>query len=60
MAGVLVTFVRGVLDRLPDLVSASVVWDEVEIVELQTAHCSDWSRPDLVAALLAGLARSSG
>ncbi|WP_190813460.1 hypothetical protein [Saccharopolyspora pogona] len=55
-----VTFVRGVLDRMPELVSASAGSDEVEIVELPTGHCPKWSRPDLVAALLAGLARSSG
>lgn len=55
-----VTFVRGTLDRMPELVSASVVWGEVEIVALPTGHCPNWSRPDLVAALLVGLARSSG
>ncbi|PKW17269.1 hypothetical protein A8926_5212 [Saccharopolyspora spinosa] len=53
--GVPVTF-----DRLPELVSASVVWDEIEVVELPTGLCPNWSRPGLVAALLVGLARSSG
>ncbi|MEV0051984.1 hypothetical protein AB0H34_15940 [Saccharopolyspora shandongensis] len=49
------TFVRGVADRMPELVSGSVGWEAVEVVELPTGHCPNWSRPDLVAALLAGL-----
>ncbi|TDD42940.1 alpha/beta fold hydrolase [Saccharopolyspora elongata] len=52
------TFVRGVADRMPELVSGAVEWDVVEVVELPTGHCPNWSRPDLVAALLADLAGS--
>ncbi|MEV0697927.1 alpha/beta hydrolase [Saccharopolyspora sp. NPDC050389] len=52
------TFVRGSADRMPELVSGSVEWDGVEIVELPAGHCPNWSRPDLVAALLVDLAGS--
>jgi pimeloyl-ACP methyl ester carboxylesterase len=54
------TFVRGVLDRMPELVTAAVPWEEVETVELPTGHCPNWSRPDLVATLLSDLARKAG
>lgn len=46
------TYVRGSKDRMPEAVSAGFL-DQVEVIELPTGHCPHWSRPDLVASLLA-------
>jgi pimeloyl-ACP methyl ester carboxylesterase len=51
-----VTFVRATRDRMPELVSDALPWGAVEVVEMPTGHCPNWSRPDLLGELLAGLA----
>jgi pimeloyl-ACP methyl ester carboxylesterase len=50
------TFVRGALDKMPELVSQAVPRDEVDELVLPTGHCPNWSRPDLVGDLLVRLA----
>jgi pimeloyl-ACP methyl ester carboxylesterase len=50
------TYVRGRDDRMPELVSTRFSGPSVERVELPTGHCPNWSRPDLVADVLAGIA----
>jgi pimeloyl-ACP methyl ester carboxylesterase len=52
------TYVRGAEDRLPELLSAAAAEHPHEVVTLPTGHCPQWSRPDLVAALLARVARA--
>lgn len=52
------TYVRGADDRLPELVCAAAAEHAYEVVTLPTGHCPQWSRPDLVAALLARIARA--
>ncbi len=47
------TFVRCTLDRLPEIVTAGFAERAPEVVELPTGHCPNWSRPELVADLLA-------
>lgn len=46
------TFVRGALDRMPELTSPAFLHADIEVVTLPTGHCPNWSRPDLVAELL--------
>ena len=46
-------YVRGSEDRMPEAVAAGFLERAAAIVELPTAHCPNWSRPDLVATLLA-------
>jgi pimeloyl-ACP methyl ester carboxylesterase len=50
--------VRGSEDRMPDAVAAGFLERAVRVAELPTGHCPNWSRPDLVAELLAERARS--
>jgi pimeloyl-ACP methyl ester carboxylesterase len=52
------TFVRGTRDRMPEAVAAGFLERAAEVIELPTGHCPHWSRPDLVAELLADRARS--
>ena len=52
------TYVRGADDRLPELVCDAIAEHPHEVVTLPTGHCPQWSRPDLVAALLARIARA--
>ena len=50
-------YVRGSEDPMPEAVAAGFL-ERTEIVEFPTGHCPNWSRPDLVARLLADRARS--
>jgi pimeloyl-ACP methyl ester carboxylesterase len=52
------TYVRGADDRLPDLLCDAAAEHPHEVVTLPTGHCPQWSRPDLVAALLARIVRA--
>lgn len=47
------TLVRCTHDRLPELVTTAYLARGPEVIELPTGHCPNWSRPELVAALLA-------
>lgn len=51
-------YVRGSADRMPEALAPGFLERTSQIVELPTGHCPNWSRPDLVAALLADRARS--
>ena len=51
-------YVRGSEDRMPEAVASGFLERTMEVVELPTGHCPNWSRPDLVAELLAKRARS--
>ncbi len=51
-------YVRGSEDRMPEAVAPGFLERTTEIVELPTGHCPNWSRPDLVARLLADRVRS--
>jgi pimeloyl-ACP methyl ester carboxylesterase len=51
-------YVRGSEDRMPEAVASGFLKRAVEVVELPAGHCPNWSRPDLVADLLAKRARS--
>jgi pimeloyl-ACP methyl ester carboxylesterase len=51
-------YVRGSEDRMPETVAPGFRERVTEVVELPTGHCPNWSRPDLVAKLLADRARS--
>jgi pimeloyl-ACP methyl ester carboxylesterase len=46
-------YVRGSEDRMPEAVAAGFLDQPIQVVELPTGHCPNWSRPDLVAQLLA-------
>lgn len=46
------TYVRCTYDRLPELISTQFLDHVAGMIELPTGHCPQWSRPDLVAALL--------
>jgi pimeloyl-ACP methyl ester carboxylesterase len=50
--------VRGREDPMPEAVAPGFLEQTTEIVELPTGHCPNWSRPDLVARLLADRVRS--
>jgi pimeloyl-ACP methyl ester carboxylesterase len=52
------TYVRGADDRRPELLCDAAAEHPHEVVTLPTGHCPQWSRPDLVAALLARIARA--
>lgn len=52
------TQVRAADDRLPEPVCDAAAERPHEVVTLPTGHCPQWSRPDLVAALLARIARN--
>jgi pimeloyl-ACP methyl ester carboxylesterase len=47
-----VTYVRGTADRMPELVSPAFPFGSIELIDLPTGHCPNWSRPDLVGELL--------
>jgi pimeloyl-ACP methyl ester carboxylesterase len=51
-------FVRGSEDQMPEAVASSFLERTGKVVELPAGHCPNWSRPDLVAELLAERARS--
>jgi pimeloyl-ACP methyl ester carboxylesterase len=51
-------YVRGSEDPMPEAVAASFLDRTREVIELPCGHCPNWSRPDLVARLLADRARS--
>jgi pimeloyl-ACP methyl ester carboxylesterase len=46
-------YVRGSEDPMPQAVAQGFLERTTQIVELPTGHCPNWSRPDLVARLLA-------
>lgn len=50
------TYVRGTHDRMPEAIAEDFL-ETAELVELPTGHCPNWSRPDLVAELLADRAK---
>jgi pimeloyl-ACP methyl ester carboxylesterase len=52
-------YVRGSEDPMPEALAPGFLERAVEVVELPTGHCPNWSRPDLVATLLADRARST-
>jgi pimeloyl-ACP methyl ester carboxylesterase len=52
-------YVRGRDDVMPEAVAPGFLDRATEVVELPTGHCPHWSRPDLVASLLADRARST-
>ena len=52
------TYVCGADDRLPELLCDAAAEHPHEVVTLPTGHCPQWSRPDLVAAVLARIARA--
>jgi hypothetical protein len=47
-----VTYIRGAADRMPELVSPAFPFGSIELIDLPTGHCPNWSRPDLVGELL--------
>jgi pimeloyl-ACP methyl ester carboxylesterase len=51
-------YVRGSEDRMPEALAPGFLERTAAVVELPTGHCPNWSRPDLVAELLADRARS--
>ncbi len=51
-------YVRGSEDRMPEALASGFLEHATEVIELPTGHCPNWSRPDLVAALLAERVRS--
>lgn len=51
-------YVRGSEDRMPEAVAPGFLEQTTEVFELPTGHCPNWSRPDLVASLLANRVRS--
>jgi pimeloyl-ACP methyl ester carboxylesterase len=51
-------YVRGSEDRMPEAVASDFLEQTMHVVEFPTGHCPNWSRPDLVAGLLAERARS--
>jgi hypothetical protein len=46
-----VTYVRGTAHRMPELVSPAFPFGPIELINLPTGHCPNWSRPDLVGEL---------
>jgi pimeloyl-ACP methyl ester carboxylesterase len=50
-------YVRGSEDRMPEAVAPGFLGQTTRVVELPTGHCPNWSRPDLVARLLADRVR---
>lgn len=51
-------YVRGSEDRMPEAVAPGFLEQAAQVIELPTGHCPNWSRPDLVAQLLAERVRS--
>jgi pimeloyl-ACP methyl ester carboxylesterase len=51
-------YVRGSEDRMPEAVAPGFLELARQVVELPTGHCPNWSRPDLVAQVLAERARA--
>ena len=52
-------YIRGSEDRMPEAVAAGFLDQSMQVLELPTGHCPNWSRPDLVAQLLAERTRSN-
>jgi pimeloyl-ACP methyl ester carboxylesterase len=50
------TLVRGTLDRMPEAIAPAFFECKPEVVEIPAGHCPNWSRPDLVAEILAARA----
>jgi pimeloyl-ACP methyl ester carboxylesterase len=51
-------YVRGSEDRMPEAIAPGFLDRASQIVALPTGHCPNWSRPDLVAALLGDRVRA--
>jgi pimeloyl-ACP methyl ester carboxylesterase len=51
-------YVRGSEDGMPEAVAPGFLELARQVVEIPAGHCPNWSRPDLVAQLLAERARS--
>jgi pimeloyl-ACP methyl ester carboxylesterase len=51
-------YVRGSEDRMPEAVAPGFLELTKQVIEIPTGHCPNWSRPDLVAQVLAERARS--
>ena len=51
-------YLRGSDDPMPEAVAPDFLERAGAIVDLPAGHCPNWSRPDLVASLLADRARS--
>jgi pimeloyl-ACP methyl ester carboxylesterase len=51
-------YLRGSEDRMSEAVAPGFLERATQVVELPTGHCPNWSRPDLVARLLADRVRS--
>jgi len=52
-------YVRGSEDRMPEALAPGFLRRTTRVVELPTGHCPNWSRPELVARLLADRAWST-
>lgn len=50
------TLVRGTFDRMPEAIAPAFLERDPEVVELPAGHCPNWSRPELVAEILASRA----
>jgi pimeloyl-ACP methyl ester carboxylesterase len=50
------TLVRGTLDRMPEALAPAFFERDPEVVEIPAGHCPNWSRPELVAEILAARA----
>lgn len=50
------TLVRGTFDRMPEVIAPAFFERDPEIVEIPAGHCPNWTRPDLVAEILASRA----
>ena len=47
------TLVRGTLDRMPEAIAPAFFERDPEVVEIPAGHCPNWSRPQVVAEILA-------
>jgi pimeloyl-ACP methyl ester carboxylesterase len=50
------TLVRGTLDRMPGAITPAFFDYDPEVVEIPAGHCPNWSRPELVAEIIAARA----
>ena len=50
------TLVRGTLDRMPEAIAPAFFERDPEVVEIPAGHCPNWSRPELIAEILASQA----
>jgi pimeloyl-ACP methyl ester carboxylesterase len=50
------TLVRATLDRMPEAIAPAFFERDPEVIEIPAGHCPNWSRPELVAEILASRA----